>query len=929
MSATGKRFRQFLKYLGLVGLTTVLTVALAWQDFPSRMGILEVNAAIPDTSVVQVSLPDGAELVQVGKKRYQSGEFAAAVTAWQQAADLFASLGDSLNQAMVLSNLALAYQQLGQWTPANQAIEKSLHLLQTETASRDRTTVLAQVLNTQGKLQLAQGQPEQALKTWEEATETYQQVGDETGVVRSLMNQAQALRVLGFYPRVRATLEQVNQRLQNQPDSSIKAAGLLSFGDTLRLVGDLEESETVLQESLAIAQKLDLSSGITAAFLSLGNTAYSQGELKAAIEFYQSAIASSVSPTTTLQAQLNQLRLLIELENWTDAEALAEKIQSKFANLPINRSSIYARINFSQSLLKLWRHESEVVGAGLTSNLSEKTANVTKPAPSTIVGAGFTSNLTETTPLYRRAMARLYTKPALNPQAVAQILTIGIQQAKELGDQRAESYSLGYLGQIYEYTQQWSEAKTLTEQALLLAQSVNSPDIAYLWQWQLGRLLKAQIDRGIADDSAIQSAVAAYKEAIHSLNSLRNDLVATNLELQFSFRESVEPIYRQLVSLLLQPGNKAVSQENLVQAREVIESLQLAELDNFFREACLTAQPEPVDQVDANAAVIYPIILPDRLEVIVAIANQPLRHYATNISETEVETVLAQTRRSLRRVASDRERLPLFSQLYDWLVQPIETELAASEIKTLVFALDGSLKSLPMAALYDGENYLIEKYSVALTPSLQILEPQPLSRTPIKVLVGGLSEAKQNFPALPGVESEIQQIQAEIPAQVLLNQQFTSAALQEEISAAPFPVVHLATHGQFSSDAEDTFILAWDDRVNVKQLGEVLQAREERERQPIELLVLSACQTAAGDQRAALGIAGVAVRSGARSTLATLWSVDDQSTAMLMVKFYQELAQADVTKAEALRQAQVALLQQSRFRHPYYWTPFVLLGNWL
>jgi CHAT domain-containing protein len=280
-------------------------------------------------------------------------------------------------------------------------------------------------------------------------------------------------------------------------------------------------------------------------------------------------------------------------------------------------------------------------------------------------------------------------------------------------------------------------------------------------------------------------------------------------------------------------------------------------------------------------------------------------------------------------VASDRERLPLFNQLYDWLVQPIEAELAASEIKTLVFALDGSLKSLPMAALYDGENYLIEKYSVALTPSLQILEPQPLSRTPIKVLVGGLSEAKQNFPPLPGVKSEVQQIQAEIPAQVLLNQQFTSDALQEEISAASFPVVHLATHGQFSSDAEDTFILAWDDRVNVKELGEVLQVREERERQPIELLVLSACQTAAGDKRAALGIAGVAVRSGARSTLATLWSVDDQSTAMLMVKFYQELAQANVTKAEALRQAQLALLQQSRFRHPYYWSPFVLLGNWL
>ena len=921
MSAKGKRFRQFLKYLSLVGLTAVLTVVLAWRDFPRGMGIHEVNAAIPNTSAVQVSTSNSAELVQGGLQKYQSGEFAAAVTAWKQAADTFATQGDSLNQAMVMSNLALAYQQLGQWTLANQAIGNSLQRLQTEKASRDRTTILAQALNTQGKLQLAQGQPEQALKTWEEATETYQQVEDQIGVVRSLMNQAQALRILGFYPRVRATLEQVNQRLQNQPDSAIKAAGLLSFGDTLRLVGDLDESETVLQKSLAIAQNLDLSSGITAAFLSLGNTAYSQGKLKAAIEFYQNAIASSVSPTTTLQAQLNQLRLFIELENWAEAKALAQKIQSQFANLPTNRSTIYARINFSQSLLKLWRHESVVVGAGFTSNLPQETANVTKPAPFPILGGGLTNNFFGKT--------ANVTKPALNPQTAAQILTIGIQQAKELGDQRAESYTLGYLGQIYEYIQQSSEAKTLTEQALLLAQSVNSPDIAYLWQWQLGRLLKAQIDRGIADDSAIKSAVAAYKEAIHSLNSLRNDLVATNLELQFSFRESVEPIYRQLVSLLLQPGNKAVSQENLVQAREVIESLQLAELDNFFREACLTAQPEPVDQVDANAAVIYPIILPDRLEVIVSIANQPLRHYATSLSQAEVEDVLNQTRRSLRRVASDRERLPLFKQLYNWLVQPIETELAASEIKTLVFALDGSLKSIPIAALYDGQQYLIENYSVALTPSLQILKPQPLTRTPIKVLVGGLSEAKQNFPPLPGVESEIQQIQAEIPAQVLLNQQFTSAALQQEISAVSFPVVHLATHGQFSSNAEDTFILAWDDRVSVKQLAEVLQVREERERQPIELLVLSACQTAAGDKRAALGIAGVAVRSGARSTLATLWSVDDQSTAMLMVKFYQELAQANVTKAEALRQAQLALLEQSRFRHPYYWAPFVLLGNWL
>ena len=362
----------------------------------------------------------------------------------------------------------------------------------------------------------------------------------------------------------------------------------------------------------------------------------------------------------------------------------------------------------------------------------------------------------------------------------------------------------------------------------------------------------------------------------------------------------------------------------------MIESLQLAELDNFFREACLNARPEQIDRVDSKAAVIYPIILPDRLEVILSLPNQPLRHYATSIPQSELESLLDRMRQSLRRTSTDQERLPLFQKGYDLLVRPAESELAASGIKTLVFGLDGELKNLPMAALHDGQQYLVEKYSVALTPSLQLLEPRPLDRGQIKVLVGGLSEARDIFRPLPGVEFEVKQIKAEIPtSSVLLNQEFTSKALQDQINAAPYPVVHLASHGEFSSNAENTFILAWDTRINVKQLGGLLQAREKSDRRPIELLVLSACKTAAGDNRAALGLAGVAVRSGARSTLATLWPVDDQSTSDFMVKFYQELAQSQVTKAQALRHAQLALLKQPRFRHPFYWAPFVLVGNWL
>src|SRR5919199_2091331 len=917
------RFKKFCKYLSLGGFTTLLTVGLGLGGYSTLAGMARVDAAIPDSPAVQFSTDNSSQLVQEGLQRYQSGQFAAAVKVWQQAADAFASQGDRFNQAMVLSNLALAYHQLGQWSEANGAISSSLQLLQTEGAASDRLKILAQALNTHGKLQLAHGQTEKALTTWQKAAETYQQVGDKIGVARSLINQAQALRVLGFYQRVKDTLEQANQILQDQPNSAIKAAGLLSFGDSLRLVGDLKKSQEVLQQSLAISQQLQSSPAITTTLLSLGNTAYAQQQFEDALKYYQQASASSTSPTTTLQAQLNQLRLLIETEKWAEAQALALKIQPQLANVPATRTAIYTRINFTQSLMKLWSHQPGVGSCrgGCTEHTCGTTDESIKPVPT--------------------------------PQAAAQILATAEKQAQELGDQQAQSYALGYLGQIYEQTQQWSEAQALTEKALLLAQSSNARDIAYLWQWQLGRLLKVQAEEGKGNStytSAMplakrdvgqtlrEASIAAYTEAINTLKSLRNDLVATNLDLQFSFRESVEPVYRQLVGLLLQPpldppltkgGSEGVSQENLQQARQVIESLQLAELDNFFREACLTARPEQIDRVDPKAAVIYPIILPDRLEVILSLPNKPLRHYATSIPQRELEDTLGKMRRSLRRTALDQERLPLSQKVYDWLVRPAESQLAESGIETLVFTLDGPLKNIPMAALHDGQRYLIEKYSLALTPGLQLLEPRPLAREQIKVLVGGVSEPRLGFIALPGVEAEVRQIQSKIPAQVLLNQQFTSTALQDEIKAAPFPVVHLATHGQFSSNADNTFILAWDERINVKQLGGLLQSRAQNERRPIELLVLSACQTAAGDNRAALGLAGVAGGLGGRRNPGTLWPVDDQSTSSFMVGFYQALAQSQVTKAKALRDAQLALLKQPGFRHPFYWAPFVLVGNWL
>lgn len=855
----------FLRFsLGL--FVAISTVMLSNSSFISHASF----AAVPLKQ--QTAFTSAAELVQAGKKSYQAGQFANAIELWRQASELLPQ-GDTINQAVVLTNLASSYQQLGEWQQANAAISQSLKLLEKST----NQNILAGALNIQGSLQLSQGQAEQALSTWESATAIYKKLGDKTLTARSLLNESQAMRALGMYRRAFFTLEQVSQSLQKQPDSQLKVSSLFNLGDTLRLMGDRKTALLKLEQTLELAKKLNLKDDISLVLLSLGNNARAEQDIEKAQEYYKQVIAAS-NPNIKLQAQLNLLRLFVESEQADEGLTLVKEIQpqiEKLSNSP-SRTSIYAQVNFVQSLKKL---------------LSTQHS-------------------------------------ALSTQHLGKILATAAQNAENIGDKRAQSYALGYLGELYEKTQQWSEAQKLTEKALTLALSSNAPDIAYRWQWQLGRLLKAQDN--------IEGSIASYNQAVKTLSLIRNDLVSSNVDVQFSFRETVEPVYRELVGLLLQPKliasktNKPdVTQENLKKAREVIESLQLAELDNYFREACLTARLSQIDQIDNLAAVIYPIILLDRLEVVLSIPNQPLRHYAAVIPQAELEKIFDKMRRSLHRTSSQKDRLNIAQLVYNLLISPAEADLQRNNIKTLAFVLDGAMKNLPMAILYDGQQYLVEKYNLALTPGLQLFAPRRLESKQLKILAGGLSESRQGFMPLPGVESEIKQIKNEISAQVLLNQTFTTQAIEKQVNTSRYPVVHLATHGQFSSNADETFVLTWDNRINVKQLGELLQNRASDSNNAIELLVLSACQTADGDKRAALGLAGVAVRSGARSTVATLWSVDDTSTSAFMVEFYKQLAKPNVTKAEALRNAQIALLKQPAFKHPFYWAPFILIGNWL
>jgi CHAT domain-containing protein len=854
-------------------------------------------------------------------------------------------------------------------------------------------------LAREGQQRYNAGKFDEAAKLWQEAAQTYRQLGDQEGMTKSLINKSQALQDLGLYPKSCKTLLEAfaidnpncsEQQLDNlfttlsQKQRSLtltQAIGLRGLGDVLRKQGMLKESLGFLEISRAVSEG---SKQASAVLLSLGNTERALGNQtrdrwdyvaiaeiidsdteqaalapyqKAFTYYIQAAKAASDSPIPQIQAQLNHYKLLLDIEKWwveqtdrhiasrsrykeyklsqqaksflsrlesrlkEDQRALQSEIESNLGTLAPSRAAVYARINFAESLIQ-----------------SEQTE---KAEP---------------------------------------LLKATLQQARSVQDNRATTYTLGYLGKLYYKLGRLTQATQLTRQALILAQEQNTNgdarEITYLWQSQLGSLLNAQKDT--------RGAIAAYMAAFNTLQSLRQDLNANNQDVQFDFLQQVKPVYLDLADLLLKydiseadlnslvVSNPSFTQEKpktkrtqnrLELARRVIESLQLAELDNFFQDPCSQEANIAlrIDDIDPQAAVIYPIIFKDRLEVIYSLPQKPLQHVAIAVSEAEVNDTLDRlydqldnvtVNNSARNILStsnpDPEELkenieillPIFKQVYNWLIQPYEQQLDANKIKSLVFVMNGRLQKVPIAALYNGREYLIEKYGIALVPSLQLIDPKPFKNQKLKVLAAGVSQQVrlegEIFPALVNVPKELEEIQQAFPnSKKLLNQNFTATTIEKQLKSN-FPVVHLATHGLFSSNPQKNFIITGDGHtISIGELSTLLREPQTN----TELLVLSACETATGDERAVLGLAGVAVRSGARSTLATLWSVGDASTAKLMSDFYQELKKPGTTKLNALRTVQLSLIDSLKAKppfeqlktlppHPYYWAAYTLVGNW-
>jgi CHAT domain-containing protein len=893
------RLRQLLSVLCLISFTATLWFG-QWHT-PFLTGSLT-------PALAQDGSP--AQRVQEGIDLYEAGEYQQAIDIWQSALDTHSSSAVSAEQAIVYENLARAYQRLGQ--------------------------------------------PAAALDAWEGAAETYQQLGNVARVGRILTEQAQVYLSQGQHRRAIAllcipdsadtlvetdeTACEPNSALDiavNADDTLGKVAALGSLGESYRLLGDYDKAENFLQQGLALAKEDGLVQFEAPMLNSLGSIYNRQAQVnfRRADDARQvgfTGIAEDFSAQAQASEDQAQQLLLDALEVVQQQNDLYGELQTRLNLLPIHRRSVNS-VELTANQQRIGELVTQLPTSRQTAYGAISLGKSYQP-----FGAAFNCQILQNSPTWTAA----------NREQSVNWFERGVTLADSINDQRAGSFALGELGHLAECQANWETAAALTQKASLAAtEGLSSNDSLYLWQWQTARINRQQ--------GSLEQALTSYEQAVATLDSIRTEILVADQDVQFDFRDTVEPIYRELIALQLDLATtdetiptkqdlgvpfQESSASLLESALETADSLRLAELQNYFGSDCIL-EPVAEARVDlladsTNTAVLSSIIFPGGQTVL--IANLPNR--SPRVIRIEDSDQLRQDiinfRLGLAAYFIEPYDTTLAEQLYEQMIRPLEDDLEAANINTLVFIQDGFLRSVPMAALYDGQQFLIEKYAVATTPALTLTAPEPRRPEELQALVLGTSQAvmveDQQFSALQAVPSEVESIVSALPgSKAFLNEDFSKRQLEQALQQDSYAILHFATHGQFSPDPEENFIITGQgEKVTFGQLESFIRSSTP-DNQQVDLVMLTACETAAGDDRATLGLAGVAIRAGARSAIASLWQADDFITAQITQDFYKFLQDPNLNKAQALQQAQINALRSSASVTPGKWAPLILVGNWL
>jgi filamentous hemagglutinin family protein len=691
----------------------------------------------------------------------------------------------------------------------------------------------------------------------------------------------QALQSIGFHHKALALSKKVLPVAEKSKKSPERILFYNSYGDLLLSLNELPDAIKYLKIALNDAKESKNKAIMASVMNHIANAVIVDGDINTGIQIYDNAlIFLSKSDKTALKAKiyLNLAYVISMIGTYEESITAFNDALAVIQSLPDNHDKAFDL----NSLSKI----------GL------------------LIDKFFPKKSTQSKTSYRLL-------------ASAQVI------GEKNNDLKMISMSSGNAANILEKSGQYEKALKKIRYAIFIAEQANNAEIAYKWHWQAGRLFKK-----MGNES---QAIVSYKKAISLLSSIREELFS-GIRLKMDiFQVDIKPVYLGLAEIYLDQADREShpqkKEQKVLLAREVMESLKNAELADYFEDECVGGkqknQSNALTRTPEGVALLYPIALPDRLTILITLPDA-LKHYNVDIAYSELNKMVRSYRKYIQ-VRSSNQFLGVSQKLYQLLIRPVENDLLAANIHTLLVAPDGVLRLVPFSSLHDNKSFLIEKYAIVTIPAVNMTDTNPstYSKENMKTLVVGLSDAVQDFSALPSINEELRDIKKIMNGKKMYkNTDYTIANVQNEFKTNDYNIVHFATHGVFGGTGKNSFLLTYESQLDMNKLEDLMSLGKYRNHQ-VDMLTLSACQTALGNERAALGLAGVAVKAGVKSAVATLWYVDDQATSLAIRELYRQLKKDNMTKAKALQNAQKKLLSMHRYWHPIYWAPFLLIGSWI
>ncbi|MEH2033520.1 MAG: tetratricopeptide repeat protein [Nostoc sp.] len=922
-------------------------------------------------------------LMDLGNAYSSLGQYAKAIELYQQSLAIFRDLGDRNGQGNSLNNLGLAYNHLGQYAKAIELYQQSLAIFR-DLGNRDgQANSLISLSNPYFYL----GQYAKVIEFLQQSLAIFRDLGNRNGQAKSLMGLGNAYFYLGQYVKAIEFLQQSLAIFRDLGDRNGQADSLMDLGNAFKDLGQYAKDIEFYQQSLAIFRDLGDRDGQAKSLIGLGITYSSLGQYAKTIELYQQSLAifRDVGNRSGESVSLNNLgNTFKDLGQYAQAIELYQQSLAIKRDIDDHNGQANSLNNLGNAYNKLGQYakaiEFDQQSLAIFRDLGDRNGQA-----HSLMGLGEAyNNLGQ----YARAI-----------EFYQQSVTI----FRDIGDHEGEGITLTDIGSTLEKQNQ-------SELAILFyKQSVNVREDIRQDLRKLSREQQASYTKNIAADSyrGLASLLLQKNRVMEALQVL--DLLKVQ-ELQ-DYLRNVQGKERTVKGIELFPQEQKIlqdyttiqtpairlgaeladlrqlqtrtpTQQQRIQEIEKIQAQTNQKMSEFLKSSAVVALSQQIQQtapqqnltlsaykdlqirlnrLGKRIALFYTLVLDDRLELVLLPPGKPPIRRSVAIKRTELEKTIQTFRQDLQDPNSEVKETA--QKLYNQLIKPIESDLQQADVQSIIYAPDGQMRYIPLAALYDGKQWLTERYQINYLTALALTKLEPESINAPRVLAGAFTQGRYSvqvagqtydFQGLRFAKTEVEGLGAAIPNTTkLFDKAFNRDAILSQIKN--YSIVHMATHAVFVKGApEDSFILMGDgNRINLKEI-------EEWKLPNVALVVLSACQTALGEELGngleILGFGYQLQRTGVRASIASLWEVNDGGTQTLMDILYARLKSGKITKVEAIREAQIAMItgknqsSDSKDRssvkltpgnsgqsapislnlsHPYYWASFILIGNGL